>query len=92
MRDQLHPILQKYLQERLKEIKEENCYTQIQLAEILHMSQRTVATLLKGEHSMGGLSMALFLSRLSKDPQQEIQNIQKRFEEVLQNPHDRDAS
>lgn len=92
MRNELNLVLKEYFRVRLSEIKIEQCYTQGDLARILHMDRRTVAAILRGEHSMSGLTASLFFAYLTKDPEQEIKNIMNRFQEVLEVSDDKKIS
>ncbi|MBQ2819429.1 MAG: hypothetical protein IJF14_03480 [Clostridia bacterium] len=84
MRNELNCVLKDYLRARLQGIKLEKCYTQWNIAQILHMERRTVAGLLRGEHSMNGLTVVLYLIYLAEDPVLEIENMAKLFQDVLQ--------
>lgn len=92
MRNELNCVLKDYLRARLREIKMEKCYTQWNIAQILHMDRRTVAAILRGEHSMNGLTIVLFFIYLAEDPIREIENIMKLFQEELQDSDNKSAS
>ena len=92
MRKQLSLILKEYVRARLKAIKREDGYTLSELAEKLCMDRRTVAAILAGEHSISGLTTALFFTFLVKDPLKEIQNLRILFLETLQGTEDEHVS
>ena len=79
MRNPLNHVLKEYIQTRLKEIKRRHGYTIFELAEKLHVDSRTVAAILSGEHSMGGLTIVLFLVFVAEDPNKEIANLRTLF-------------
>ncbi len=92
MRKQLNLILKEYVRTRLKEIKREEGYTLFDLAGKLWMERRTVAAILAGEHSISGLTTALFFVFLVKDPMEEIQNLRVLFQDAIQGTEDERVS
>ena len=92
MRKQLNLVLKEYVRARLKEVKREDGYTHSELSEKLCMDRRTVAAILAGEHSISGLTTALFFAFLVKDPMNEIQNLRMLFQEALRGTEDERVS
>ena len=92
MRKKLNLVLKEYVRARLKEIKREEGYTLFDLAGKLWMERRTVAAILAGEHSISGLTTALFFVFLMKDPVKEIQNHRMLFLEAIQGTEDERVS
>lgn len=83
MRDELILVLKEFLQNRLKEVKREKHLTQDAMANILQMERRTLAGVMRGEYSFGGLSIILFIVFLTSTSGYEIDILREKFLEVL---------
>ena len=88
MRDELNAVLKDYLQMRLQRIKCERNFTQADMADILQMDRRTFAAIIRGEHSLGGLSLALYFTFLADDSGAEMIELRRLFLLAMQDSTD----